>query len=348
MVDPFTVRQIRATSTCPPAVPSDVRNVRTAYRKLSREQPSARRRNNFPLSAEAEAVFRAYKLLLPLNLRPGQTEGIFQRSLQTPKTLPMFASVSPVIKQQLTARFAGLRLAVALAAASVSLQASASLLAGHEAQLEAWLGTSGVTFTPLFTKVDGDGKGTLDFHAAVDGKGPTFSLLTAYNFHNHFTGTSSDLGPQLLGGFNQLSWSDDGFGFVVTPTDAERTAFIFNLTTGTIHRQNLIGEGDTNSGVYHSQNESVYGPAFGMGQDLLVGGLLNTGGAYNYSYGGTSYAANITGTGNTLDFFQVSALEVYAIGPVPPTGPSVPDTSNPFLPTLLSLTALVGLARKLR
>src|SRR6478736_5996599 len=51
----------------------------------------------------------------------------------------------------------------------------ALLSAAYEAQLETWLGQGDLDFTSVFIKTDG--ATSLDFHAAADGKGATFTLM---------------------------------------------------------------------------------------------------------------------------------------------------------------------------
>jgi hypothetical protein len=71
-------------------------------------------------------------------------------------------------------------LALATGTAAAQTMSGPSLLTdSREAQLERWLGAGDQLFTPLFTGVPGDT--SLDFHSAVDGKGPTFTLLQVSN-----------------------------------------------------------------------------------------------------------------------------------------------------------------------
>src|SRR6188474_3821728 len=123
----------------------------------------------------------------------------------------------------------------AIAAATLAVSAHADLLFGNEAQLETWLGQGDLDFTNIFTKVSGDTSATL--HAAIDGKGATFSLLNAYTWNPQTQ--KYDIG-HLIGGYDPWSWYSNE-QFIGSLLDAERTAFIYNLTSDTIHRQNLAG-----------------------------------------------------------------------------------------------------------
>ena len=181
----------------------------------------------------------------------------------------------------------------------------------QQAQLTNWLIPG--AFTNIFTHVPGDGKLINDFMAATAGKGRTITLL-------HVAGSSfgvpSNLPPQVIGGFNPQSWTP---GEHLTPTDAERTAFIFNLTNTTIQRQNLIGQGAVDSGkVQTIAAAAVIGFGFGGGnRDIMVHWELNQGWARNYSYGGSGGAPiTMGGAADNLptdDTFQISRIEVYTV-----------------------------------
>ena len=175
---------------------------------------------------------------------------------------------------------------------------------GDANQIETWLGEGPIKLTNIYAKQNG--QTSIDFHNAVDGRGRTVSILKILD----------GVGSQLIGGYNPQSWAlFDGYHF--TPLDAQRTAFIFNLTVPVVQRQNLIGEGAVSSGEYQTYNFFTNGPTFGAGNDLVVDFGLNTGGAHNYSYGGTSGVDNIL-TGMASDSaFEVGALEVYLVTPEP-------------------------------
>jgi hypothetical protein len=180
-----------------------------------------------------------------------------------------------------------------------------SLLSPGDAnQIETWIGQGPITLTNIYTKQNG--QTSIDFHNAVDGQGRTVSVFRVFD----------GIASQLIGGYNPQSWTFfDGYHF--TPLDAQRTAFIFNLTVPAIQRQNLIGEGAVSSGEYQSYNFFTYGPTFGGGHDLTVDFALTTGGAHNYSYGGTSGVDNILNGLASDSTLEVGALEVYLVTPEP-------------------------------
>ncbi len=107
------------------------------------------------------------------------------------------------------------------------------ITSAYETQLETWLGLGDLTFTSIFEKVQGDGKTVADFHAAADYKGPTITLLSIYGYALP-AGTF-----QTIGGYNPQSWNNWLGDHTYTPNDADRTAFIFNLTSGEIQPQRL-------------------------------------------------------------------------------------------------------------
>ena len=200
------------------------------------------------------------------------------------------------------------------------------LSAGFEIQLEAWLGQGDLDFANLFTKTTGST--TIDFHADADGQGATFVLMSiagrgAYGLF--------DLPGQIIGGYNPQSWNSSS-GYNQTPTNADRTAFRYNVSTSTIQRQNLVGQG---FGQFQSYNHAVYGPSFGAGLDLHVGfggggsvTNLDYGYAHNYSYGGTSNGDDIVFGGpnrGIYSYFDVLELEVYGFSPAQG---NVPDTAG--------------------
>src|SRR5207247_8912388 len=85
------------------------------------------------------------------------------------------------------------------------------------------LGT--IQLTNVFSKTKGDGKKSQQFHAAADGKGATFSV-----FKGRSTGAPVSAN-ELFGGYDPVSWDSIGAHYNVDPTNAGRTAFLFNLTT---------------------------------------------------------------------------------------------------------------------
>jgi len=238
---------------------------------------------------------------------------------------------------------AGLTVAVLFVA--FGSQAQAGLLtAAYEAKLEEWLGEGDLDFTNIFTKVAGDD--SRDFHAAVDGKGRTFTLIELLQFAGNPT-------REIIGGYNPQSW-DSSNQYHLTSANSQRTAFLYNLDAGllpndpgVIQRQNLEGQSAPLSGLYQTLNRADYGPTFGGGHDLYVDSTLNAGAAYNYSYGGTSYfGLNIYGgvnQGNGGQNGQYGQIEVYTFAPAA----AVPEPGSLTLLGLGSI-GLMGYARRRR
>jgi hypothetical protein len=159
----------------------------------------------------------------------------------------------------------------------------------------------------------------------------------------------------VVGGYNPQSWNSSN-SYNLTPNDPDRTAFIYNLTSSTIQRQNLTGEGASGSGAIQTFNaQNYYGLSFGGGIDLQVshgaGGPfanLDYGLANNYSYGGTSGGDEIIlGGPNFQDphslsessNFYVGDLEVYTFS-------RVPDTAGTLGLLSFSLLALAAFRRR--
>jgi len=242
----------------------------------------------------------------------------------------MTMKISPVCRRSFV--FGALFVSLLLPRAHATL-----ITPAYETQLEAWLGQGNLTFTNIFTKAHGDD--SFDFHAAVDGRGATFTLMSA------FDGVTT----YIIGGYNPQSWRtsqsvflDDSFNY--TDTDTERTAFIYNLSTATIQRQNLIGQGAGNQGVLQTINLLGRGPVFGT-YDLSVGGNLRNGSANNWSYGGMSNTADIFdgAVGTWYKDFEVTELEVYSFSP---GSSAVPEAASTQALMALSLAGLLMLRRR--
>lgn len=203
-------------------------------------------------------------------------------------------------------------LAVAALAGAMAPAAAASLLSAPEQQqLAAWLGEGPVTFNNIYTKAAGDS--SLDFHRAADGKGRTIAVMQATNEYGQ---------SWLIGGYNPQSWSSSGH-FNVTPDDAQRTGFVFNLTTSTIHRQTLKNYASDSAGSYQTYNASNMGPTFGIGNDLYVPADLTHGGYSSlYSYAQTNFydlqTSILDGSLFTRPNITYGAIEVYTIGAAVP------------------------------
>jgi hypothetical protein len=187
-----------------------------------------------------------------------------------------------------------LALLAAPSSAQTIVGGSSWLSPADAAQLATWLGQGPVIFTKIFQHVSNDGKTARDFHAAANGRGPTISVLS--------TKPDNDLlNWHVIGGYNPQSWnaSDE---FTLTPDLADRTAFIFDLTTGLRLDQN-----DTENGQYQTFNYPDYGPFFG-GIDLYVDFSLNGGYIDQSSYG---TGANLVG--GDFNYINSRGLEVFTI-----------------------------------
>lgn len=199
--------------------------------------------------------------------------------------------------------------ALALAASTAAAQTTTgpSLLdPTRETQLETWLGAGDQTFTPIFTGVPGDT--SLDFHAAADGKGPSFTLLQVSN---------TDGQSWLIGGYNPQSWSSTD-GYHLTPTDAERTAFIFNMTVPAVYRQVPATYILPSQGASQTYNASNHGPTFGQGPDLLVNDRLDTALSWQVTYGDPlDQGKSIIDRSVGGQLFHIDALQLFAVSPVP-------------------------------
>jgi hypothetical protein len=228
----------------------------------------------------------------------------------------------------------------------LAVAAAALITPAHEATLEGWLGKGNLTFTQVYALQDGHTPA--DFHAAADGKGATFVLMMA-------TLVSTSAPPAvLIGGYNPQSWATEGTsanGYNLTPDPANRTAFIFNLSTSVIQRQRLSTSPNV-LGDYQTLNLPNWGPAFGAGRDLGVSNFGNAGGsAYGRSYGSPPGAMcggqfeiggpNIFGLECHQSFFTVGAMEVYTIAPVT----TVPEPTS-TLPLLALAGAALAAARR--
>ena len=209
---------------------------------------------------------------------------------------------------------------------ATSVVSGGSLLSNSNAdQLASWFGASGLNLANIYTYRPGDT--TMTWHAAVDNKGPTFTLITAR--------VANSNGPyQLIGGYNPQSWQSVG-GLVVTRNTVDRTAFIFDLSTLVLQRQ-ITANTD---GQFQTYNDLSYGPSFGWGFDIgfransLTSGLLN-----QFSYGGGS-----TGTANLFGSLTSTVIEIGSIETY--TFTAVPELPS-MIVTALGLSVLVWLRRK--
>lgn len=160
--------------------------------------------------------------------------------------------------------------------------------AADATQIETWLGQGSITLTNIFDKTYGDGKTAFDFHAAVDRKGRTIVLYKVMG-GSYFNGVVYlPISPQVIGGYNPLSWNNSS-GFNLTPEDADRKAFIFNLTSGEKQNSKRSTDPDGFNGRYQAYNDASYGPTFGWGHDIYSDYNLQNGFVKNNSMGAGYY-----------------------------------------------------------
>lgn len=192
---------------------------------------------------------------------------------------------------------------------------SSLLTAAHVTQLESWLGEGPLALTNIFTK-GLDGTTSADWHASVDQRGRTISIFEIV------TGLP---GTKILGGYNPQSWDASLGNYRVTAADADRTAFIFNLTTGVMQRQCesnaafACGFDNAKLGNRQTYNHIDYGPTFGNGHDIYVNSTLSDGYSYNYAYGDSAGTPG-HGSANGLDsdpsdyrWVSIQALETFIV-----------------------------------
>ncbi len=181
---------------------------------------------------------------------------------------------------------------------------SALLDSTYANQLETWLGEGPLTLTNIFTR---SGNTSFDFHAAADGKGRTFVVMRA---------TESNGPSAIIGGYNPQSWSSIG-DYNYTYDDADRTAFIFNLTNSEIRRQIKGPEDVTGLGVYQTYNDANYWPSFGSG-DIFYQGGFSVGYSYAFSYGNVPQGTSLI-DGSPFDGLNARfpEIEVFTISAAP-------------------------------
>ena len=168
--------------------------------------------------------------------------------------------------------------------------------------LAGWLGEGPLQLKNIFS-TDNDGTNTpADFHAACDGMGRTFSIYSVTKGGNNY----------IIGGYNPQSW-DTGGSHITWPLE-QRTAFIFNLTTGLYQGQRTDKEGSV-----QTHNLEDLWPHFG---NYDLNGFTNPDhpmpyylASTNYGVGGT-YEQNLFGE-KRGSRFTTNRLEVFVISPVP-------------------------------
>jgi len=211
-----------------------------------------------------------------------------------------------ILKKMIFTFIAGIVLAASNANAAVITGGSALLTKDNVTQLSSWLGQS-VDLTNIYTKQAGNT--SLDFHAAVDGKGATFVVMQVTDQYSGMTG--------LVGGYNPQSWSSSNY-YNYSYDEGSRNAFLFNLSTDTVFGQKAINDNYWywyDQGVYQTYNYGSYGPTFGGGHDLYVGYDLMNGYSNLWSYASTNGAGNLLGNGASYYNWQVAGLEVFNMAP---------------------------------
>jgi hypothetical protein len=194
-------------------------------------------------------------------------------------------------------------------AAGVIIGGSTLLNGAYVTELETWLGEGPLALTNIYTKAPGDT--SLDFHAAVDGMGPTFVVMQATEADG--TGDTA-----IIGGYDPQSW-DNTANYHVTFADSSRNAFLFNLTTSALYPQVTSAGWCPVCGQYQTYDDGYYGPIFGGGQDIYVDTSL----AHGYSFL-WSYATNATTAFHSIidlspyDGGDVvyGAIEVFTLAPM--------------------------------
>ena len=197
------------------------------------------------------------------------------------------------------------------AAHAATVVGGTDLLTGASAnQLESWLNSGSLQFTNIFDKAPGNS--SFDFHKAADGKGPTVFVMEA---------TLQSGGPtHIIGGYNPQSWNSSG-NYNVTLDPIDRTAFIFDLSTGNRHGQ-ILGS----TGQYQTYNVGSFGPTFGGGHDIFVNTNLADGYLYPWSYcspvesNQCFFALNFLGGDHSFpnQYINIGRLEVFSVYPLSP------------------------------
>lgn len=172
-------------------------------------------------------------------------------------------------------------------------------------QLERWLGAGPVHLDTLYTRQAGDD--SLDFHAAVDGRGSSFTLMRV---------SDSEGDSWIVGGYNPQSWSSGG-GWNVTERDWQRTGFLFNYTDPAVYRQVPTSYILPSQGARQTFNRADHGPTFGAGPDLFVDDRLRTAISWQLTYGDPAFEGRsiIDGTYGG-QFMRIDALEIHAVSPI--------------------------------
>lgn len=190
---------------------------------------------------------------------------------------------------------------------TASVMLASLLTAAGQAQLQDWLGRP-ATLSQVYVMKPGDT--AADFHAAADGKGATITLMRVGE------GAQS----WLVGGYNPQAWASNN-RWNETVTDAERTAFIFNLGAGRVYRQVPSTYILPSLGQKQTYNSIDHGPAFGEGRDLWVDQGMSHAYSWLMTYGDPLLQGMsiIDGSypGPLPHLLPLQAMEVYAVSAVP-------------------------------
>lgn len=176
-------------------------------------------------------------------------------------------------------------------------------------QLERWLGAGPLYLENIYTRQPGDD--SLDFHAAADNRGMTFTLMRV---------SDEEGGSWLVGGYNPRSWTLNG-GWQKAPRDWQRTAFIFNYTDAAVYRPVPTSYELPSQGSFLTYNWPDHGPTFGQGPDLFVSESLDTALSWQLTYGDPDFEGRSIIDGSyDGQLMRIDALEIYSISLVPEPG----------------------------